>query len=187
MNKKFGRKWFTWNSDHRTLSKEEHLALHDIIHEHSDYSYIRAKDEYYNLRHGWVSRSIYTPGMIEQLQRFLDMYPDARGTISKDAKTVRDISNEQLNHVLKTRGNELLKFGIDYYLEDFRQQNKEFKKTNKNWGRAAYGPLHIYTTALVGFNSVKYQGFPPTDEIGSTVFTGWAQLEDYPYSCAYQV
>ncbi len=185
MNKKFGRKWFTWNSDHRTLSKEEHLALHDIIHEHSDYSYIRAKDEYYNLRHGWVSRSIYTPGMIEQLQRFLDMYPDARGTISKDAKTVRDISNEQLNHVLKTRGNELLKFGIDYYLEDFRQQNKEFKKTNKNWGRAAYGPLHIYTTALVGFNSVKYQGFPPTDEIGSTVFTGWAQLEDYPYSCAY--
>ena len=185
MNKKFGRKWFVWNCDHRTLSKAEHLALHDTIHEHCDYSYIRATDEYYNLRHGWMNRSIYTPGMVKLLQEFLDIYPDARGTISKDATTIKDISNEELNHVFRKRGNELIKYGVDYYLKDFEKQNEEFRKTNKNWGRAAYGPLHIYTTSLVGFNSAKYLGYPTNDEIGKTVFTGWAQLEDYPYSCSY--
>ena len=38
---------------------------------------------------------------------------------------------------------------------------------------------------MVGANSVKYHGFINTDDIGKEIFTGWAQLEDYPYSCGY--
>ena len=68
----------------------------------------------------------------------------------------------------------------------FSRQNELFRSYNPNFKRACYGPFNVYTSTMRTYKESEMYGFETGDTLSDAIYTGFAQFEDYPASCAYQ-
>ena len=181
-NRLFGRSWYVWLSDHRTLTTAEFKEWEQIILENSDYCYYPLKYEWAVMRHDPCRAYNYTPGIMEYLHAFLDDNPAFRPLIAKDATGV---SQEELDGLLNVCYNEWIDYVNARIIEDAAEDNRRFTEINPALKRACYGPFPIYTTPMVTHNAMRMIGHECGESLAKEVFNGFAQLEDYPYSCTY--
>ena len=183
-NKLFGRKWYVWDSDHRTLTKEEFVKYNEEILRHSDYCYYTTPYEWACVRHDIVFPNTYNGNkLIKELKKFLKIHPEYNVIGLEDHH--ENISNKQLIKLLSVCMKEWTEYSLDAIENSVAEQNKWLKSINPDIKRACYGPFPIYYGSLTTHHGLNYLGSKPEGYLAETLFDGFAQLEDYPYSCSY--
>lgn len=185
ITKRFGRSWYVWLSDHRTMIDHD-LDKHTEILKNGDYIYYPSDYEWAVLRSD-TFKDVYwrqMPKVAALLDEFLDGLEGAR-------EKVGYIRGEKVTEEHITR---LHKYYInDWYLllksrlaEAFKEQNRELKAVNPNFKRACYGPFNVYVSNMRTSKLAEFCGFETDEKLSDVIYTGFAQFEDYPFSCAYQ-
>ncbi len=183
-NEIFGRKWYVWDSDHRTLTKEEFKKYNEDILRHGDYCYYTTPYEWACVRHDLIEVRTYNGNrLIKDLKKFLKIYPEYNIIGLEDHHT--EISSEQLVKLLSVCMKDWTEYALDAIEKTVIEQNKWLKSINPNVKRACYGPFPIYYGSLTTHHGLNYVGSKPEGYLAETLFDGFAQLEDYPYSCSY--
>lgn len=179
----FARKWYVWNSDHRTLTKGEFERHHEEILRHADYVYYPLRHEWAVMRHDYPKLASYNGwGLTDYLHDFLAIHPEYDFGIAPDADR---LTQEQLNALMQTCADEWMRYAIDRATQDAIKDNEWIRQVNPGAKRACYGPYPIYGTPICTHHAQKYIGHPSDERLAEVFFNGFAQLEDYPYSCCY--
>ncbi len=183
-NQIFGRKWYVWDSDHRTLTKEEFKEYNEDILKNSDYCYYTTPYEWACVRHDIVDTRTYNGNrLIKNLKEFLKIHPEYNVIGLEDHHT--EISSEQLVKLLSVCMKDWTEYALDAIEKTVIEQNKWLKSINPDIKRACYGPFPIYYGSLTTHHGLNYVGSKTEGYLAETLFDGFAQLEDYPYSCSY--
>lgn len=183
-NRLFGRKWYVWDSDHRTLTKEEFEKYNEDILRHSDYCYYTTPYEWACVRHDLLETKTYNGRkLINDLKDFLKIHPEYNVIGLEDSHD--SITNEQLAKLLKVCLKEWTEYAHNIIEKSIIEQNKWIKSINPDVKRACYGPFPIYYGSLTTHHGMNYVGSKPEGFLAEHLFDGFAQLEDYPYSCSY--
>lgn len=192
-NRIFGRKWYVWDSFHRTLTREEFEKYGEELIRRSDFCYYPAPHEWAVMRHDPLSRigfmnggdnpaGLFGDGIMGYLHDFLRLHPEIEIGLTADAVNISDEQREQL---LSLCLNEWLDYVNGRINKDFRENTEWMRSINPRIKRACYGPFNIYGGTLSTDHACRYIGFAPEGSLAEYMFDGFAQLEDYPYSCAY--
>ena len=192
-NRIFGRKWYVWDSFHRTLTREEFRECGEELIRRSDCCYYPVPHEWAVMRHDPLSTmgfpaggddpsGLYGDGTMTYLRDFLKEHPWLDIGLTEDAKSV---TREQLSRFLSLCLNEWLDYVTKRINRDFRENTEWMRSVNPEIKRACYGPFAIYGGPITTHHSCRYIGFRPEGSLADYMFDGFAQLEDYPYSCTY--
>ena len=192
-NRIFGRKWYVWDSFHRTLTREEFQKYGEDLIRHSDYCYYPAPHEWAVMRHDPLSgigffnggdnpAGLFGDGIMGYLHDFLRLHPEIDIGLDDGAES---ISGEQLDRLLTLSLNEWLDYLNGRINADFRKNTAWMRSVNPRVRRACYGPYNLYGGTLSTHHGCRYIGFAPEGNLTEYMFDGFAQLEDYPYSCTY--
>lgn len=191
-NRIFGRKWYVWDSYHRTITKEEFRKYGEDLIRYSDYCYYPLPKEWAVMRHDLVSfigffsedseSSIMGEGILEYLKDFLEEYPECRNDIDI---TDGSVTQEKLDPFLALHMKQWLDYVIPKIREDLIRNTEWMRSINPKIKRACYGPFNIYASPITTHHGCRYLGMDPEDNLADMRYDGFAQLEDYPYSCTY--
>lgn len=185
LTKMFGRTWYVWLSDHRTMVEHDYRNHMDIL-KNADYVYYPSDYEWAVLRSDcfvepWFNKM---PKTIELLNEFLDSHEGVREKVGYTRG--EHVTRDHITKIHKYYMHEwyaLLQQRISAY---FAQQNETFTAINPKFKRACYGPFNVYVSNMRTTKICEFYGFEPGDALSDIIYTGFAQFEDYPYSCAYQ-
>lgn len=181
--RRFGRKWYVWNGGHRTLTAQEMKDWQDDILRFSDYCYYPLRHEWAVCRHDFTAISSYRKtGLIDDLRDFLRIHPEIGIELTPDAE---ELTEEQFHTLMLNGYQKWIDFAVRRICADARQDNQRMRALNPSIKRASYGPFPIYAYPLTTHNSLMHVGFPADERLSDIFFDGFAQLEDYPYSCCY--
>ncbi len=179
----FGRKWYVWNSDHRTLTVEEFRDHHEEILRHCDFCYYPLKHEWAVIRHDFIELMSYRKDrLMPYLCDFLSEHPEYDIGLTPDTKS---LTKEQHRRLMFTCYQEWMQYANERIFADAARDNEWMRSINPSVKRACYGPFPIYAYPLTTYNSMRYIGFPTDERLSEIMFDGFSQLEDYPYSCCY--
>lgn len=179
----FGRKWYVWLTN-RTMNDtvpENHL---DLVR-NADYIITDFARRSYNLRSDYWRSELYTGHLRETLDDFLkenSQFKDALDWYTKDT----EITAPRLLEFLRICGDDWFHYATERQVQIIEEENRHIASINPYVKRACYGPYSIYVMPNASYYSCKRFGYPIDRRISDVVFTGFAQFEDYPSSCAYQ-
>jgi len=186
--KKFGRKWYVWLNRriYGSLEACDYRKHMDVVR-HSEYMAYPAKYGYNgSLRCDYMTRYIWkTPALRGLLDRFLE----EKGAEAREKVgfvSGGEMTQDAIDNLYKYYKEEWYAYAGEAYDADIREQNRIFTEINPAWKRAGYGPVNIYATMLRSYPLARTYGFNVSDFLSDELFTGFAQFEDYPASCAYQ-
>ena len=185
VTKRFGRQWYVWLSSNRTMCGHDYKEHMDIL-KNADYIYYPSEYEWsvlrsdFNLPHFWG----WMPKTRALLDEFLDAREGARERLGyeRGGKVTKDVIAKLYAHY----GKEWRKTAQKAIKEGFSRQNELFRRYNPNFKRACYGPFNVYTSTMRTYKESEMYGFETGDTLSDVIYTGFAQFEDYPASCAYQ-
>lgn len=185
VTKRFGRTWYVWLSNHRTMVDHDWHDHMDIL-KNADYIYYPSDYEWAVLRSDCYREGLWDamPKTVELLDEFLDARPGARELVGYERGA--KVSRENITRLHQHFIHEWYALLQSRLTECFRQQNETFTAINPGFKRACYGPFAIYTANMRTSKLSEFYGFETDDTLSDVIYTGFAQLEDYPYSCAYQ-
>ena len=178
----FGRKWYVWLTG-RTMNDTE-LSHHEDLVRHADYLITQYGDRVYNMRSDYWKTEVYKGALKELLDRFLIENPAFAAQLDYRPGEA-SITRPQLAQLLRVCAHEWYAYANDAQTERARAENARIRTLNPGSLRAAYGPFAIYTTCYASYYCIERFGYPLDDRISDEIFTGFAQFEDYPASCAY--
>lgn len=185
VTKLFGRSWYVWLSTLRTMVDCDYRDHMDIV-KNADYIYYPSDYEWGVLRSECFSEGLWSsmPKTIELFNEFLDSHEGARDKIgyTRGEKANRDHVTK-LHTLYKREWYSLL---AEKTTEAFAAQNELFKKINPEFKRSCYGPFPVYASTMRTTELTGSSGLANDGRLSDVVYTGFAQFEDYPYSCAYQ-
>lgn len=178
----FGRKWYVWLTT-RTMN-DYAIENHKDIVRHADYLITEHYIRRFNMRSDYWKADVYNGPLLNLLDRFLTENPQYAARIDYRPGG-ESISREELKQLLQTSGDAWYDYANADILEAIRKSNAQIKALNPNSLRANYGPYPIYGTCYTSYYCIKRFGLPIDDRLSDEIFTGFAQFEDYPASCAY--
>lgn len=179
----FGRKWYVWDSDHRTLTEDEFARHHEEILRHADYCYYPLEHEWAVVRHDFIEQMSYKKKrLMPYLRDFLAEHPEYDIGLNEETE---NLTREQHRRLMFACYQEWMQYACERIFEDAARDNQWMRSVNPDVKRACYGPFPIYAYPLTTYNSMRYIGFPTDERLSSLLFDGFGQLEDYPFSCAY--
>lgn len=178
----FGRKWYVWMTD-RTMNEHE-IENHPDIVRHADYLITQFRGRLYNMRTDYWKAEVYQGHLKELLDQFLKENPGYAGQLDYQPDG-EAITRPQLKQLLEVCGHPWYEYANDEIMERVREVNEKVKALNPDSLRAYYGPFCIYTTCYASYYCIKKYGYPIDESLSDELFTGFAQFEDYPASCAY--
>ena len=188
VTKLFGRQWYVWLGNHRSMV-DHNIERHMDIVKNADYLYYPSDYEW-----GVLRSDFYTPycwdimknesKTYDLLNEFLDSMDGARERLGleRGARVTRSV----IANLYKYYKKEWYALAHEKIKEAFVAQNEMFKKINPNFKRACYGPFNVYVSTMRTIKLSEAYGFKDGDTISHDIYTGFAQFEDYPMSCAYQ-
>ncbi len=185
ITKLFGRSWYVWLSNHRTMIDHD-LDKHIDILKNGDYIYYPSDYEWGVLRSD-TFKDVYwefMPKVIELLNEFLDSKEGAREKVGYTRGEA--VTEEHITKLHKFYMNDWYTLLRNRLTQAFEEQNKALKKINPNFKRACYGPFNVYASNLRTSKLAEFSGFETDETLSDVIYTGFAQFEDYPFSCAYQ-
>lgn len=178
----FGRKWYVWMTN-RTMNDYE-IHNHKDIVRHADYLITQYQGRLYNMRTDYWKAEVYQGPLLKLMDQFLEENPQYAAQIDYQPGGT-ELTREELKQILRVCGDAWYDYANADILETIRQNNAEIQALNPNSLRAYYGPFAIYTTCYASYYCIKKFGYPIDDSLSDEIFTGFAQFEDYPASCAY--
>ena len=178
----FGRKWYVWMTN-RTMN-EYAIENHEEIVRHADYLITQFSGRLYNMRTDYWKAEVYKGSLLKLLDRFLEENPQYAKQLDYRPGG-EELTRHQLKQLLQVCGHRWYEYANADILEKIREENRKIKALNPNSLRAYYGPFAIYTTSYASYYCIKKFGYPVDDSLSDEIFTGFAQFEDYPGSCAY--
>lgn len=184
ITKKFGRKWYVWLSNTRTMLEHDYSNHMDIV-KNSDYMYYPCDYEWACLRSDFNDYRYWSrmPKLRELLEDFLDEHKGYREVIG--VKRSEPMTEKIVSSLLTNYYKEWYEFVSDKKFYGFRKQNKLFTSINPNFKRACYGPFGKYGASNRSYSLCRVYGYKTGEQLSEDLFTGFAQFEDYPNSCAY--
>lgn len=181
----FGRKWYVWFSDHRTMVDHSWDKHPDIV-KHADFMYYPSEYEWAVLRSDFGVASFWKrmPKLREVLDRFLDRIPGSAQRIGLEkGQPVTDSVIIALHRYYQAQW---YAYAHNAIKDMFHSQNEMFSRDNPKLKRACYGPFNLYAAPMRTSKLSEMYGFEGGDTLSDVIYTGFAQLEDYPNFCAYQ-
>ena len=179
----FGRKWYVWLSDHRCMVDHDWDKHREIV-KHADYMYYPAEYEWGVLRSDFFYHKQWKnmPKLRALLDRFLDERPGAAARIGleKGEPMTADAVVKLHRYYL----NDWYDYAHEAIRESFIEQNKIFEANGIK--RACYGPFAVYVAPMRSAHLARSYGHRVDETLSDVIYTGFAQFEDYPNSCAYQ-
>ncbi|MBQ7983019.1 MAG: hypothetical protein IJ302_05590, partial [Clostridia bacterium] len=185
VTKKFGRSWYVWLSNHRTMLEHDWHDHMDIL-KNADYIYYPSDYEWAVLRSDCASEGQWAqmPKTVALLNEFLDSMDGAREKVGYvRGERVRDCHIAALHKYYQNDWYTLLQSRVTAC---FAEQNKAFGAVNPGFKRACYGPFNVYVAHMRTSKLSEATGLASDNTLSDVIYTGFAQFEDYPYSCAYQ-
>ena len=185
LTKLFGRKWYVWFSDHRTMVDND-IEKHPEIMKHADFMYYPSEYEWAVLRSDFTLPWLWKrmPKLRALLDQFLCERPGAAERIGLiEGAPVTDRVIAKLHEHYQT---EWYAYAGKALTAAFEKQNEMFRAHNPKLKRACYGPFNLYMSPLRTSKLSEMYGFERGEALSETIYTGFAQLEDYANSCAYQ-
>lgn len=185
ITKLFGRAWYVWLSNHRTMLEHDYHDHMDIL-KNGDYIYYPSDYEWGVLRSDAFNEGIWElmPKTLEELNNFLDSHEGAREKVGYVKGTV--VSRDNITNLHKYYMQEWYSHINKKIFECLEEQNKTFSEINPKFKRACYGPYNVYVANMRTSNLSRFYGFENDETLSDVIFTGFAQYEDYPFSCTYQ-
>lgn len=185
ITKLFGRTWYVWLSNHRTMLEHDWHDHMDIL-KNADYIYYPSDYEWAVLRSDSFTDGLWEgmPKTVALLDAFLDTREGARELVGYTRGA--PVSRENITNLHKYFIHEWYDLLQKRVGECFRQQNETFTAINPKFKRACYGPFNVYVSTMRTSKMSEFYGFEPGEALSDVIYTGFAQFEDYPYSCAYQ-
>lgn len=185
ITKLFGREWYVWLSNNRAMIDYD-LDKHLDIIKNADYVYYPSEYEWAVLRSDFnvPARWKQMPKLRELLDKFLAERPGSAqqiGLVKGEPVTIEVIAKLHQHYQ-----NEWYLYAHKAIKEMFVRQNEELKEYNPKFKRACYGPFSVYIATMRTTKLSEMFGFECGDTLSDVIYTGFAQFEDYPYSCAYQ-
>ena len=188
VTKLFGREWYVWLGNHRSMvdhNIENHMDIvknADYIYYPSDYEWGVLRSDFYT-EYCWniMKRESKTYDLLEE---FLDSVDGARERVGLERGG--SVTRSVIVNLHKYYKKEWYALAHERIKEAFIEQNKMFKKINPDFKRACYGPFNVYVSTMRTIKLSEAYGFKDGDTISDDIYTGFAQFEDYPMSCAYQ-
>jgi hypothetical protein len=157
----FGRKWYVWDSDHRTLTEDEFARHHEEILRHADYCYYPLEHEWAVVRHDFIEQMSYKKKrLMPYLRDFLAEHPEYDIGLNEETE---NLTREQHRRLMFACYQEWMQYACERIFEDAARDNQWMRSVNPDVKRACYGPFPIYAYPLTTYNSMRYIGFP-TDE-----------------------
>ena len=178
----FGRKWYVWLTS-RTMNDTE-IDHHTELVRHADYLITQFSGRLYGFRTDYWKAEVYKGPLGQLLDRFLAENPQYAAQLSYRPGG-EPITRPQLAELLRLCGHAWYDFANDEITGRIKEENERIRALNPNSRRACYGPFAIYTTIYASYYCIEKFGFPIDDRLSDDIFTGFAQFEDYPASCAY--
>lgn len=188
VTKLFGREWYVWLGNHRSMV-DHNIEQHMDIVKNADYLYYPSDYEW-----GVLRSDFYTPycwdimknesKTYDLLNEFLDSMDGARERVGLERGG--SVTSSVIAKLYKYYKKEWYALAHERIKEAFVAQNEMFKKINPNFKRACYGPFNVYVSTMRTIKLSEAYGFKDGDTISDDIYTGFAQFEDYPMSCAYQ-
>ena len=185
VTKMFGRSWYVWLSNHRTMLEHDWHDHMDIL-KNADYVYYPSDYEWAVLRSDCSAESQWAqmPKTVALLNEFLDTTEGARERVGYTRG--ERVTNDHIAALHKYYQNEWYALLQSRVTACFAEQNEMFTEINPKFKRACYGPFNVYVSHMRTSNLSESTGLASDDTLSDVIYTGFAQFEDYPYSCAYQ-
>ena len=183
LSRSFKRDWFAWVGPRTTRDYNPDNNI-DII-ENADYINLTLQNELSCRPNLWRYDSFANKSMLKLLHSFLKDNPDMAAELNYHegcAEFTRDHYEELMSLCL----NEWLRYATDAVVASLEKRNEIIKKYNPGAKTAAYGPLPIYANSSSAYIGLMGFGMPYDKRLSEIVYTGFAILEDYPFSCSYQ-
>ncbi len=179
----FGRKWYVWFSDHRCMVDHDWDQHPDIV-KHADYMYYPSEFEWGVLRSdfNYYKQWKAMPRLRALLDTFLDEHPGSAERIG--LLKGEPMSAEAVVKLHRYYLNEWYGCAHKAIKESFIKQNKILDENGIK--RACYGPFPVYVSPMRTAHLARMFGHEVGDTLSDVIYTGFAQFEDYPASCAYQ-
>ncbi|MCF7854296.1 MAG: hypothetical protein K9N51_05820 [Candidatus Pacebacteria bacterium] len=192
----YRRQWFAW-LDTRTEVDWQMGNWEDVI-AHADYLHYTMRHDHNARNHYDAMYRMYTfrPGMyrgfiVDLLETFLADKPAGTASLTRftpdflaKLKAGERMSPEAVTELLEHCGTEWCRCVANEIANRLHEQNRRLRKKNPTLKRAGYGPFNIYVSRYKTAYWLKYWA---TDErVLNEFHDGFAQFEDYPFSCAYQ-
>lgn len=184
VTKKFGRKWYVWLSKARTMLENDYRDHMDII-KNADYVYYPCDYEWGVLRSDFNDYRFWAnmPKLRELLEEFLDSHDGYREVVGLSRG--EPMTEKVVSALLTNYYREWYELVSEKKFEGFSKQNELFTSINPEWKRACYGPFNEYQTSNRSYTLCRMYGYKTDEALSDVLFTGFAQLEDYPGACAY--
>ncbi len=189
----FKREWFAWVGP-RTCN-DFRSERHHIVLQHADYTY-------YGMDSGiedwlgacsifpfrpdlWEYSRMRNPFQKKLLKEFFAAHPEAAETLDYTPSD-KTMPVDVFDRFMSRYHQEWKALVVERTTDIFRTQNQELAALNPRIRRAMYGPVSTYVTPNLTAKTLPLFGLPCDERLTDTVYTGFAILEDYPYSCSYQ-
>lgn len=185
VTKRFGRTWYVWLSDHRTMVEHDYRNHMNIL-KNADYVYYPSDYEWAVLRSDCFTPGLWgqMPKTVELLNEFLDTHEGARELVGYTCG--ENVSRDHITKLHTYYQKEWYALLQQRLTACFKEQNETFTAISPNFKRACYGPFNVYVATMRTTRLSEAYGFEPGNALSDVIYTGFAQFEDYPYSCAYQ-
>ncbi len=192
--KLFKREWFAWVAS-RTLPSGRKPEEYTDSLKNADYLFVSFNEREVDLsegslyplrldKHSYGNFTVRYNDRIKVLEAFMEENPEIAEKIGYTVGCC-DFTFEHYVALCKEHLNEWCEYQNQNALELVKKQNEELRKINPNFRRSIYGPLALYYAPTLSYHTVK-NNMMTVKHLEDTVYTGFAILEDYPYSCSYQ-
>ena len=190
VTKKFGRKWYAW-INYRIFGDAEGCRYDKHLDAVRNADYIGYPMDYAfngSLRCDYMSEYFWNGSAA--LRGLLDAFLDER-----EAEGARErvgfarggtMTQAAVDNLYKFYQHEWYDYARERIAESVTKQNRLLSEINPKWKRSYYGPATIYASMLRSYPLSRSYGFDLSDFLSDSLYTGFAQLEDYPAACAYQ-
>lgn len=182
ITKLFGRKWFVW-LESRT-EEDWHYSRHLDIVKNADYIFYPAPYNNYPILNALPRESSYQNGLQDVFADFLEEHPQYTEGISY--KRGEKFTKRHVDEIHALCMAPWYAYAQQRIYEQVQQQNRELCAINPQIKRSSYGPMTPYYKATTSYFQIRVCGSMWGDSLTQGLYSGFAQLEDYPFSCAYQ-
>ncbi|MBR6747654.1 MAG: hypothetical protein IKM07_01845 [Clostridia bacterium] len=189
ITKLFGREWYVW-VDHRVVPGSAPRCGNtryprwedwtDIV-DNCDYMDYPGPFEHCTVRNDLWRLATYQNGLSDVVADFMVDEPD----VQLSWKPGERFEKPHLDELMTRYPARFVPYALVKIRQNIKEKLDFFRARNPRWKYAAYGPYATYVNALGTYYLGNLSGRLMDDGLARDMYTGFAQFEDYPFSCEY--
>ena len=188
--KLYRRKWMLMLTNRNTGDTDIDSPVNDELIRHADY--VDAQDSFFTGRYDLYSASFYRDGQLRLLKKFMmEKRPPLKLLNLSEIEKIESGNTCMSPELFRDLAENAWQEWCVYFAENIQPELKKFVdrllEKNPKAGRASYGPVPIYASHYKSAYTLKYSGYRIEDDERLRINGSFWFLEEYHYSCDYQV